>query len=319
MPRGKGFRRSFAAKQRRAEQLTRPSSLFFSCAFEVRVPGDRHIPNVWPKGVSKKQHRLVIPALSPNKKLVLLVGNSHLRAVVENVVPMPQGGLSFAISATPGGCASHIQAELAGTVLPRDPALVCVMATCNNGFSRDPTRTVDQAAREFGQLLAYVCGRWPKVSTSLLHFMLTWRFRPSFSRRLRYFPVAQEFPLTSREMWAKDGTHLSDSHGMPILVKLLWNACYMQLELDVAAAAAAAAQASPPPRRPVTRRVSPRMEVPEVLPVPPPPPPEYTEVRRGSKVRMLQFCYSIFLLSSHYTDWSFCVCLSACEPQGTGG
>lgn len=84
--------------------------------------------------------------------------------------------------------------------------------------------------------------------------------------------------------WVNDvfQTHLSDDYGMPILVQLLWQACYMQLELDDAATVA---PVSPPPPCPTTRRVSPRVEVPEPLPVTPPPPPEWIKVRQGSKVR----------------------------------
>uniref|UniRef100_A0A8C6TYW1 Uncharacterized protein n=1 Tax=Neogobius melanostomus TaxID=47308 RepID=A0A8C6TYW1_9GOBI len=253
MPRGKGSRRSLAAKRRREKQL---AGQLISLVFEARGPGYRHPAKVWPTGVSGKQHRLVLPQGSPDKKFVLLVGNSHLRSIVEQHVPMQEGHYSFGFSATPGGGPWHIHRELVETTLPREPALVCLMAPCN-GLTT--CRTLDQAAREFGQLLAYVCGRWSKVcvvdfpprrSADLeIQALLRQAYhRIAVRMGIRYFP-----------------THLSDDRGMPILVQLLWQACYMQLELDDAAAVV---PVSPPPPRPATRRVSPRVEVETVFSIP---------------------------------------------------
>ncbi|KAK7912600.1 hypothetical protein WMY93_012811 [Mugilogobius chulae] len=70
--------------------------------------------------------------------------------------------------------------------------------------------------------------------------------------------------------------HLSDSDGMQVLVQLLWQACYMQLE-----ASSPTSSVAPPLCRPSTRRVSPRVVVTGPLPVPRPPPSEWTLVGQG--------------------------------------
>ena len=48
-----------------------------------------------------------------------MVGNSHLRSVVDGFVPMPEGCLSFGFSATPGGSARDILKELKKDKVPR--------------------------------------------------------------------------------------------------------------------------------------------------------------------------------------------------------
>lgn len=83
-------------------------------------------------------------------------------------------------------------------------------------------------------------------------------------------------------------THLSDSDGMDILVQLLWNTSYSQLDLD---AAAAAAQVAPPPPRTCTRRASPREVLTGPRPVPCPPPSVCITVGQGSEVRLELISY----------------------------
>ncbi len=41
------------------------------------------------------------------------------------------------------------------------PEMVLLLAPCNN---LSTSRTVTEAAAEFGRLLAYVCSRWPRVT-----------------------------------------------------------------------------------------------------------------------------------------------------------
>ncbi|XP_068616301.1 uncharacterized protein, partial [Brachionichthys hirsutus] len=207
MPRGKGGRR-FAAARRRAES---PAGQFppGSC----HGTGTRHRVRTWPIGKSGRQHQLVIPVESPNKQFALLIGNSHLRAVVDGYVPMPESRFSFGISATPGGRARDIRTELAATELDRVPDVVVVMAT-GNGLTAH--QTVHQAAEEFGQLLDHVCRRWPtvcvldfpprlSVDAEIQSLLRDEYRRVSAARGLRYITVAEHFPLTRRELWAWDG------------------------------------------------------------------------------------------------------------------
>ncbi|XP_033181092.1 uncharacterized protein LOC113130096, partial [Mastacembelus armatus] len=180
---------------------------------------------------------LSLPALRP-LPFVLIVGDSHLRSVVDGVVPMPECRMSFGISSTPGACARELQRELAETVLPRDPSLVCLLAPSNNLTA---SRTVDEAAAEFGHLLAYICSRWHKVC--VLDFpprlagevevqtLLSQAYhRVSARMGVHYYSTAEHFPRNCLELWSRDGVHLSDSHGMDILVQLLFEYCCLELE-----------------------------------------------------------------------------------------
>ncbi|KAK7888643.1 hypothetical protein WMY93_024203 [Mugilogobius chulae] len=328
MPKVKGYKRVLAAARRRAEQLAGQPAVPIPVRLsprrgEVGTPtplgtGSRHAVwrHPWPtSSISGKCHRLVVPPESPDKKFVLIVGNSHLRAIVDGIVPMPEGCLSFGFSATPGGCARDVQVELAGDNLTRgecscilhfwsllsyltlyrivclinncnfsEPALVCLMAPCNNLTA---SRTVDEAAKEFLQLLTYVTGRWPKVcvvdfpprlvgSVEIQTLLRQAYHRVAASMSVSYFPIAEHFPRSHTELWEDKGVHLSDSDGMQVLVQLLWQACYMQLE-----ASSPTSSVAPPLCRPSTRRVSPRVVVTGPLPVPRPPPSEWTLVGQG--------------------------------------
>ena len=91
----------------------------------------------------------------------MLVGDSHLRSVADGFVPMPEGGLSFGVMATPGATAAQLRAEVLNAALPRTPDAVCVLAPGNNLTA---TTTVSQASADFGKLLASVCNLSHNVS-----------------------------------------------------------------------------------------------------------------------------------------------------------
>ncbi|XP_074505807.1 uncharacterized protein LOC141776075 isoform X2 [Sebastes fasciatus] len=237
MPRGKSYRRSEAAKMRMAERRT--------VAFPPQEPGTasparrgtgyRHAVLKWPiSPFTGRKHKLVIPAKSPDKKFVLLVGASHLRAIVDGFVKMPEGGLSFGAMSTPGACAAVLRTEVVHTVLPRTPDAVCVMAPSNNLTS---SRTIEEAGADFGKLLATVSERCPNVfvldfpprlnvEVALQDFMRQEFRRVAARMGMKYYSMVEYFPLHRLDLWAGDGIHLSDRGGMEILVDVLWGAAY---------------------------------------------------------------------------------------------
>ncbi|CAK6977456.1 uncharacterized protein LOC128377494, partial [Scomber scombrus] len=163
MPRMKSFRRSQAARRRVEEQrIVMLGRQHTPCGtLERRGTGWRHKVEKWPTSLlTGRQHKLVIPDDAPGKKLVLLVGASHLRSFADRHVPMPEGCLSFAVMSTPGACAAQLRTEVLNATVPRTPDLVCLMAPSNNLTA---SRTVDEGRADFAKLLCTVCTRWPKV------------------------------------------------------------------------------------------------------------------------------------------------------------
>ncbi|KAE8296882.1 hypothetical protein D5F01_LYC05656 [Larimichthys crocea] len=229
-------------------------------------------PRTWPTSpFTGWQHKLVVPPESPDKKFVLIVGDSHLRALVDGLVDMPEVCLSFGFMSTPGASASQLQTEVQHAVLPRIPEAVCLLAPSNNLTA---SRTVDEAAIDFAKLLTTVRNRWPKE----FH-------RVAARMGVKYSSVAEHFPLTRLELWSrKDGVHLSDHEGMGILTQLLWSAAMYQLETPPPAP-----QVSPRPSQPL-RKFSPKLVVVgDVLAPRSPDPFQWRTARQGSKEKECSF------------------------------
>ncbi|XP_036976060.1 uncharacterized protein LOC119031589 [Acanthopagrus latus] len=240
MPRGKSFRRSEAAKRRMAGRRTvdvepqQPANASVSQS----STGQRHAVRQWPKSLlTGRQHKLVLPCESPGKKFVLVIGDSHLRAIVDGYVLMPKGSLSFGLMCTPGACAMEVRTELLHAAVPRTPHAVLVIAPSNNLTS---SRTIDEAGADFAKLLLSACSRWANVCVTDFAPRLTVdvdqqqllreEFRCVAARMgVRFFPFADHFPMNRRELWSRDGVHLSDSDGMPIFAGQLWSAAYQYL------------------------------------------------------------------------------------------
>ncbi|XP_073321847.1 uncharacterized protein [Pagrus major] len=289
MPRGKSFRRSEAAKRRMAERRTvdvEPQQSA-NVSDAEHGTGYRNPVRAW---LSRhgRQHKLVIPCQLPDEKFVLLVGDSHLRAIADGFVPMPEGSLSFGIMSTPGGCARELRTELLHAAVPRSPDAVLVLAPSNNLTS---SRTIDEAGTDFAKLLQAACERWcnvcvvdfpPRLAAEVLHqdFMRQEFRRVSARMGVKYFPTAEHFPMNRRELWSRDGVHLSDSDGMPILTGLLWTAAFEQLQPPTPKVQVA------PRTSPPRRQVVPKVVVTGQVIVPRPSNPSgWTTVGKGGKRR----------------------------------
>ncbi|XP_070407601.1 uncharacterized protein [Nothobranchius furzeri] len=276
--------------------------------------GFRHRVRRWPTSViSNKAHKLVLPDEIPDKKFILLVGDSHLRSVADGIVPMPVGGLAFGVMSTPGACADLLRLEVSQAVLPREPDAVCVMAPSNNLTA---SRTVEEAGDAFERYLLAVLSRWPKVfCTSMIPRLVgSWErqdlFQQEYHRRsaklgVSYVPIHDHLPRYRLKLWCRDGIHLSDNHGMPILTQLMWNASYQFLETH-----------APKPlvqhqvSRPQKASIVPRVVVKGVERIPPPRPSEWTFVRPSGKVRdfiKYKYCKMFIILGNWASNASKCV------------
>ncbi|XP_051796505.1 uncharacterized protein LOC110972953 isoform X2 [Acanthochromis polyacanthus] len=202
-----------------------------------RGTGYRHKVKKWPTSpFTGRNHKLVIPPERPGKKFILIVGDSHLRALVDGFIRMPESRLSFGFLSIPGASASEIRTEVLHAAVPRAPDAVCVMAPGNNLTST----TVEKAGVDFANLLTTCGNRWskvfvvdfpPRLVVDVQHQdLLRQEYRRVAARMgVKFFNTAEHFPLSDLVLWSKDGVHLSDCEGMGILVQLFWSAASEQL------------------------------------------------------------------------------------------
>ncbi|KAK0138750.1 hypothetical protein N1851_024714 [Merluccius polli] len=240
------------------------------------VNGNCFWPRYWlPPHFTGRSHKLVIPPESPDKKFVLIVGDSHLRAIVDGVVQMPEEPFSFGVMSTPGAAASALRTEVLNAVLPRVPDAVCLLAPSNNLTA---SRTIDEASVDYVNLLRTIRSRWPNVfvvdfpprlncEVSYQDLLRQEYHRVSARMGVKYFSAVEYFPHTQPELWSRDGVHLSDDQGMGILVQLLWSAAMKEFETPPPAP-----RVSPRPSPPV-RTFSPKLVVTGEAPAPRSPDP----------------------------------------------
>ncbi|XP_054894938.1 uncharacterized protein LOC129365627 [Poeciliopsis prolifica] len=222
-----------------------------------RGTGHRHRVQTWPASrVTRRSCKLVLPtAEALEKKFALLVGDSHLRAIVDGYSTMPKGDFSLGVLASPGASAEELRLEVLDAVLPRPPEVICLLAPSNNLTA---SRTFVEAGAAFGALLRTVCNLSANVVVvdfpprlcveESVQQLLRQEFqRVAAQRSVRYIPVTEHFPLSSLALWSRDGVHLSDRPGMEVLSQLLQAAVCSQLELSAPKSPAPVMLAPPPP------------------------------------------------------------------------
>ena len=74
-------------------------------------------------------------------QFILVIGDSHLRSLVDGVVDMPSGRLTFGFMSTPGGDADDMGKEIRHANVSCEPDMVCILAPSNN-LTTSPTDSV---------------------------------------------------------------------------------------------------------------------------------------------------------------------------------
>ncbi|XP_061572705.1 uncharacterized protein LOC133437499 [Cololabis saira] len=225
--------------------------------------GHRHRVLKWDRSTFTPHFRkLVVPEESPDKKFVLLVGDSHLRPIADGLVGLPDRRLSCGVLSVPGASALELRTEVLNAVLPRSPAAVCILAPSND---LSASGTVTQAGVAFGKLLLTACSTWPNVCVldfprrltvelDLQELLSQEYHRVAARMGVRYVSATHYFPLTQLDLWCPDGVHLSKEGGMERLAELLWWTLHHQLEPTVPRVQ------TPPRTSPPARRVVPRTQ-----------------------------------------------------------
>ncbi|RVE56289.1 hypothetical protein OJAV_G00219560 [Oryzias javanicus] len=264
MARGKAHRRNRARNFRPMDRSPdgHPSP---SAPSSRSGTGSRHPVRRWPiSAATGRSHKCLVPPESHGEKFVLVVGDSHLRALVDGIVRMPAGGgVTFGFMSTPGASAAELYTEVSHAKIARTPDLVCLLAPSNNLTA---SRTLPEAAQDFRRLLTLLQSKWSKlfvldfpprltVPVDLQTFLRQDFHRVAAQMGVKYLSVAEHFSLDRLALWARDGVHLSDDGGMVVLASLLWEYSSQQLVEPVV-------QAPPPASpRPVVRQVTPKVVV----------------------------------------------------------
>ncbi|KAK7891182.1 hypothetical protein WMY93_023145 [Mugilogobius chulae] len=202
----------------------------------VKGTGWRPFAPVWKKSpFSDKQLKIRVPRESRGKELVLLVGDSHLRAFVERHVEIrADGPYSFGFVCSPGGTARSLEIDVRNAAVNRRVSKCVLLATGNDTCSRG--QTLKKAQGDFHELLKTVTRLCPKTCVvdfpprhNHVSVAKQNRFRRAYQvetelAKLEYVSCVEEFPMNNLRLWAHDATHLSHPDGMQVLADLICKA-----------------------------------------------------------------------------------------------
>ncbi|KAK7944774.1 hypothetical protein WMY93_000502 [Mugilogobius chulae] len=202
----------------------------------VEGTGWRPFAPVWKKSpFSDKQLKIRVPRESRGKELVLLVGDSHLRAFVERHVDIrADGPYSFGFICSPGGTARSLEIDVRNAAVNRRVSKCVLLATGNDTCSRG--QTLKKAQGDFHELLKTVTRLCPKTCVvdfpprhNHVSVAKQNRFRRAYQvetelAKLEYVSCVEEFPMNNLRLWAHDATHLSHPDGMQVLTDLICKA-----------------------------------------------------------------------------------------------
>ncbi|XP_033847315.1 uncharacterized protein LOC117393232 [Periophthalmus magnuspinnatus] len=215
-----------------------------------------------------KQLRVCIPPESPNKELVLVIGDSHLRSFVERDVDIrADGPYSFGYICSPGATADTLETDVCLSTVDQRVSKCVVLATGNDSSTRG--QTVERAQKNFQSLLSTVKRLCPKtcvVDFPARHVVSVTKqnqFRQAYkaaaeAEGLQYVFCVDSFPMKNLRLWAKDGIHLSVPEGMRVLSDLICKAIRELSESTVDSAHSS-------PKTPAAPCVKPLPKTPDVV------------------------------------------------------
>ncbi|XP_033832459.1 uncharacterized protein LOC117379863 [Periophthalmus magnuspinnatus] len=208
-----------------------------------------------------KQLRVCIPPESPNKELVLVIGDSHLRSFVERDVDIrADGPYSFGYICSPGATSDTLETDVRHSTVDQRVSKCVVLATGNDSSTRG--QTVERAQKNFQSLLSTTC----VVDFPARHVVSVAKqnqFREAYqaaaeAEGLQYVFCVDSFPMKNLRLWAKDGIHLSVPEGMRVLSDLICKAIRELSESTVDSA-------HPSPKTPAAPCVKPLPKTPDVV------------------------------------------------------